>query len=110
MTLRLEDDAIERCVGICDAMIEQLDDALKKTNRLSDVTGFGGFDSARELEKKYSEKFNGADGSGSVVDRLRQFRDTVALMRDTFASGGEDFADADSAIGRALGSVREAIL
>ncbi len=51
-TLRLEDDAIQRCVGICNTMIEQLDDALKKARPLSNVTGFGGFDSAFELQAR----------------------------------------------------------
>jgi len=105
-TLRLEDDAIQRCVGICNTMIEQLDDALKKTNQLSKVSGFGGFDSAVELQDKYHDKLNGGTGSGSVVERLRQFRDTVIVMRDTFAAGGDAFADTNSAIRTALNSVQ----
>ncbi|MDV7352931.1 hypothetical protein R4282_07910 [Rhodococcus oxybenzonivorans] len=105
-TLRLEDDAIERCVGICDTMIEQMDEALKKARALSNVTGFGGFDSASQLQARYAEKLNGGRGSGSIVERLDQFRKVVEVMRDTFAAGGEAFAHTDSAIGQALGRIQ----
>ena len=104
-TLRLEDDAIQRCVGICNTMIEQLDDALKKSRALSNVTGFGGFDSAIQLQSRYEEKLNGGNGSGSVVERLDQFRKVIEVMRDTFIAGGEEFADTDSAISHALGTI-----
>ena len=101
-TLRLEDDAIQRCVGICNTMIEQMDQAIRNSDQLRFVSGFGGFDSAKELQRRYDEKFNGGDGSGSVRERLNQFRLVIETMRDTFQAGGDAFAEADSAIGRAL--------
>ncbi|OUS93466.1 hypothetical protein CA951_23670 [Rhodococcus sp. NCIMB 12038] len=104
-TLRLEDDAIEKCVGVCNTMLEQLDDAVMLADRLRFVSGFGGFDSAQELQAGYTRKFTG-DG-GSVHERLNQFRDAITLMRDTFLAGGDAFADADSAIGNAIVAIRE---
>lgn len=86
-TLRLEDDAIERCVGICNAMVSQVDQAIKNADQLRFVSGFGGFDSAQQLQARYDEKFNGGDGSGSVRERLREFRDVILTMRDTFTAG-----------------------
>ncbi|MDV7241333.1 MULTISPECIES: hypothetical protein [Rhodococcus] len=105
-TLRLEDDAIERCVGICNAMVEQVDQAIKNADQLRFVSGFGGFDSAQQLQARYDEKFNGGDGSGSVRARLNEFRLVIETMRDTFAAGGEAFAETDSAIGRALAGIQ----
>ncbi|KAF0960658.1 hypothetical protein MLGJGCBP_06279 [Rhodococcus sp. T7] len=105
-TLRLEDDAIEKCVGVCDEMLEQLDDALKKASRLDRVSGFGGFTSAVELQDGYQQKFSGGEGSGSFTERLNQFRLAIELMRQTFAEGGQAFGDADSAIRQALGSIQ----
>lgn len=105
-TLRLEDDAIERCVGICNAMVAQVDQAIKNADQLRYVAGFGGFDSAQQLQARYDEKFNGGDGSGSVRERLREFRDVILTMRDTFTAGGEAFADTDSAISLALAGIR----
>ncbi|MGW4332480.1 hypothetical protein ACWEK5_06595 [Rhodococcus koreensis] len=105
-TLRLEDDAIQRCVGICNTMIEQMDQAIKNADHLRYVSGFGGFDSAKQLQTRYNEKFNGGDGSGSVRERLKEFRDVIITMRDTFAAGGEAFSDTDSAISLALAGIR----
>ncbi|EID79941.1 hypothetical protein [Rhodococcus opacus] len=104
-TLRLEDDAIEKCVGVCNTMLEQVRDAIKEADRLRMVTGFGGFASAQELQAGYQSKFTGE--AGSVHQRLIQFRDAIILMRDTFAAGGEAFANADSAIRQALGAIQE---
>ncbi|MHA4853758.1 hypothetical protein L1080_030080 [Rhodococcus sp. MSC1_016] len=106
-TLRLEDDAIEKCVGVCDTMLEQIDDAIKKARALSNVSGFGGFQSARELQSGYLTKFTGGGGSGSVVERLSQFRYAIEGMRAAFSSGGESFAETDSLIGQALASLQE---
>ncbi|MCQ4122604.1 hypothetical protein [Rhodococcus tibetensis] len=105
-TLRLEDDAIERCVGICNAMVEQVDQAIKNADQLRYVSGFGGFNSARELQSRYDQKFNGGAGSGSVRERLREFRDVIITMRDTFTAGGEAFAETDSAISLALAGIQ----
>ncbi|MEU2002488.1 hypothetical protein ACH47B_15840 [Rhodococcus sp. NPDC019627] len=104
-TLRLEDDAIEKCVGVCDTMLEQIDDAIKKASRLARVSGFGGFNSAIELQEGYQRKFTGDESSGSVRSRLYEFRDAVMQMRNTFAAGGAAFADADSEIGKILNAI-----
>ncbi|WP_312033822.1 MULTISPECIES: hypothetical protein [unclassified Rhodococcus (in: high G+C Gram-positive bacteria)] len=105
-TLRLDDDAIQRCVGICNTMIGQMDQAIKNADQLKYVSGFGGFDSAKQLQARYNAKFNGGEGSGSVRARLREFRDVIITMRDTFAAGGEAFSETDSAIGQALSGIR----
>ncbi|MFC9357675.1 hypothetical protein ACFTZB_14030 [Rhodococcus sp. NPDC057014] len=105
-TLRLEDDAIQRCVGICNTMIDQMDQAIRNADSLRYIAGFGGFDSAQELQDRYDNKFNGGDGSGSVRERLNQFRLVIETMRDTFQAGGDAFAESDSAIGRALAGIQ----
>ncbi|MFC9551751.1 hypothetical protein ACFTWF_12950 [Rhodococcus sp. NPDC056960] len=104
-TLRLDDDAIQKCVGVCNTMLEQVRDAIKEADRLRMVTGFGGFTSAHELQEGYQSKFTG--NAASVHQRLSQFRDAIILMRDTFAAGGEAFGNADSAIRQALGAIQE---
>ena len=86
-------------------MIEQMDQAIKYADQLRYVSGFGGFDSAKELQGRYDDKFNGGDGSGSVRERLNQFRLVIETMRDTFQAGGAAFADTDSAIVRALAGI-----
>ncbi|QDQ94580.1 hypothetical protein FND50_29935 [Rhodococcus sp. WB9] len=108
-TLRLEDDAIEKCVGVCDEMLEQLDDALKKARALKNVSGFGGFGSAQELQTGYEAKFNGGGGSGSMIERLNQFRYAIEAMREAFAAGEQAFAETDSAVGQALATVQAGI-
>lgn len=90
-------------------MIEQMDQAIRNSDQLRFVSGFGGFDSAKELQRRYDEKFNGGDGSGSVRERLNQFRLVIETMRDTFQAGGDAFAEADSAIGRALAGIHGGI-
>ncbi|WP_213576217.1 hypothetical protein [Rhodococcus sp. USK13] len=104
-TLRLDDDAIEKCVGVCDTMLEQIDDAIVRVDGLRAVSGFGGFESAQELQSGYQQKFTG--NSESVRQRLNDFRYAIELMRETFAAGGQAFGDADSTIGIALATLQE---
>lgn len=98
--LRLEDDAIAECVAICDALIGDLDDAIDTAVSIGRLTGFGDFVSAQQLQAGFQLKFQGTPES--LVERLRQFRETIQLMKDAFISGGDAFADTESAFQQAL--------
>lgn len=98
--LRLEDDAIAECVAICNALIADLNDAIYKASEIGWLTGFGGFVSAQQLQAGFQNKIQGTPES--MVERLTQFRDVIEVMKDTFAAGGEAFADADGAFQQAM--------
>nr|EJI99313.1 hypothetical protein JVH1_2920 [Rhodococcus sp. JVH1] len=44
-----------------------------------------------------------------MIERLNQFRYAIEAMRETFAAGGEAFAETDSAVGQALATVQAGI-
>ncbi|WP_246442142.1 hypothetical protein [Rhodococcus triatomae] len=94
--LHLTDGAIEELVGICEDIITNLEEAMGKSAALDWVSGFGGFDSANQLEVGYKRK--GSGGEDSVYDRLIDFKEAVEAMRDAFRAGGDAYADQESAV------------
>ncbi|RVW03363.1 hypothetical protein [Rhodococcus spongiicola] len=99
MTLHLEPDAIERCVRICDQMLDSISDALREASDLQYVDGFGDFRIGDQLAAGYTRK------AGTVTKRLEEYETVILAMREAFAAGGEAFADADGQLTRALGSL-----
>ncbi|AOW91906.1 hypothetical protein BFN03_02195 [Rhodococcus sp. WMMA185] len=99
MALRLEPEAIDQCVRVCDQMLESIDNALQEANRLQDVGGFGDFRIGQQLAEGYRRK------GETVVQRLEEYQAVIAAMREAFAAGGEAFADTDGQFARALRSL-----
>ncbi|MFD4366868.1 hypothetical protein [Rhodococcus sp. NPDC058521] len=90
----MDDDAAAQCVAICDRIIEKFDDAIDETVKFEKISGFGGFDSAQQLERGFAEKL--IHSPASVKNRLVQHRDAVKLLRSTFEANGRGFEDTES--------------
>ncbi|WP_072688080.1 hypothetical protein [Rhodococcus marinonascens] len=103
MVLRLEPGAIEQCVRVCDQMLDSVDDALKKSNLLERVDGFGDFRIGDQLADGYTRK------ASTVVERLKDYRAVILAMREAFVAGGESFADTDGQFAQALGSLDQEV-
>ncbi|QNG20186.1 hypothetical protein G4H71_13470 [Rhodococcus triatomae] len=94
--LRLDEGAIEELVGMCDAILANVRTAMRQAAGLNLAGGFGGFDSAKQLEAGYKRK--GADGEDSVHARLAEFEEAIVAMRDAFEAGGDAYADQESVV------------
>ncbi|AOW92121.1 hypothetical protein BFN03_03800 [Rhodococcus sp. WMMA185] len=99
MGLRLEPEAIEQCVRVCDQMLDSIDNALREANGLQNVSGFGDFRIGHQLEAGYKRK------GETVIQRLKEYQAVIVAMREAFASGGEAFADTDGQFARVLNSL-----
>lgn len=99
-SVRLEPHVIDEIVAICDTMLTELEEAARSAAGLVNAHGFGDLESARQLAAGYSRKAAGTPESAR--ERIEQFIDTLTQLRDAFASGGEDFLDAQFDWARAL--------
>ncbi|NLE80732.1 MAG: hypothetical protein GX610_14345 [Rhodococcus sp.] len=96
MALRLDDDAIEQCVAVCDEMLDSIRTSMIAARKIDKVSGFGGFRIGQQLTAGYTAK------AEQVRERLGQYETVILAMREAFASGGEAFADTDGNFARAM--------
>ncbi|MFD5810612.1 hypothetical protein [Rhodococcus aetherivorans] len=104
--LRLDPQTIEEIVAICETMLANLRHAIDRTDELTAVGSFGGFESAEQLRQGFLTKARGTPTS--AYERLTQFHEVLSRMRDTFAAGGQGFLDADYDWARQLGTTDSA--
>lgn len=104
--LYLDDEAAAQCVAICDRIIEKFDAAIDECGIFNQTSGFGGFDSAQQLQKAFEDKL--VHSPASVRNRLLQHQDAVKLMRATFAANGKGFEDTESDFYQALQTITTA--
>lgn len=101
--LYLDDDAAAQCVAICDRILTKFDAAISETTKFDQISGFGGFDSAQQLQRGFEDKL--INSPASVRNRLLQFRDAVKLLRSTFEANGKGFEDTESDFYQALKAI-----
>ncbi|MFD4366808.1 hypothetical protein [Rhodococcus sp. NPDC058521] len=70
------------------------------------MTGFGGFDSAQQLQAGVQRKLT--DAPDSILNRLTQHRDAMVVMRDTFAANGRGFDDTEGEFAQAIAAITAA--
>lgn len=94
--MHLEPEAIDQCVRVCDQMLDMITDAMRESDHLGRIGGFGGFRIGQQLQAGYEAK------AVTVVNRLYEYETAVLAMREAFASGGEAFADTEGQFAQAL--------
>ncbi|MEV2225146.1 hypothetical protein AB0E01_35510 [Nocardia vinacea] len=82
---------------VCDDQIDRLNTVLEKIDRISNITGFGTFNSGKILEKKFSETASGTDRSLSTVieqhiDAIKNLKQVVAKAIANFVAQDQDRA------------------
>ena len=87
--VQLDPAAIDELVRICNTIIAELKSAQSVAKTLDKPEGFGDLDSARQLAAGFGRKAMGTPAS--AYERLQQFIDAYAELRDAFAGGGEAF-------------------
>lgn len=100
---RLEPHVIDEIVAICNMMLAEMERSRDITKGLELTDGFGNFESARQLADGYARKAAGTPESAR--ERINQFIATLTSLRDAFATGGEQFLDADFDWARELRSM-----
>ena len=90
--LFLNSEAAAACSLACDDYIARLKLHQTRARELVDVTGWGDFDSGKELARIFSEK--AAGGEDNMVDVLQSHIDVVEEMKVVF---GKFFAATEAA-------------
>ncbi|WP_433712364.1 hypothetical protein ACQP2U_40040 [Nocardia sp. CA-084685] len=78
---------------VCDDQIDGLNSVLESIDRISNITGFGTFNSGKILEKKFSETASGTDRSLSTV--IEQHIDAVKNLKQVVAKAIANFGAQD---------------
>ncbi|APE08399.1 hypothetical protein OMK68_01280 [Rhodococcus pyridinivorans] len=97
---RLEPHVIDEILRICEVMLAEFDGTQATAAKLTDVRGFGDFESAQQLAAGYKRKAMGTPESAH--ERVKQFIQALRKLRDAFATGGEAFLDTESDWARQL--------
>lgn len=104
--LYLDDGTAEQCVALCDRLIAKFDDAIRESTRFDNISGFGGFESAQQLQQGFEDKL--INSPASVRNRLYQFQDAVKLLRSSFEANGRGFEHTESEIYQAIRAIGSA--
>ena len=81
--LFLNSEAAAACSLACDDYIAKLKLHQTQARELADISGWGDFDSGKELQRIFSEK--AAGGANNMVDVLQSHIDVVEEMKVVFA-------------------------
>ncbi|QIS18752.1 hypothetical protein [Nocardia terpenica] len=87
--VHFEESAVRQAVGLYDKMINGLKGIRLNLTTLEDGSGFGGFDSGRQLQSGFSRK--AADGI-AVIDQLI---DGAMQLQEAYLRAGGLFQEAD---------------
>ncbi|MEU4316821.1 hypothetical protein [Nocardia sp. NPDC024068] len=103
-TFRMERGAAERCAAVYTRLVDTcLDEQIRRTERLHEVDGFGGFASAGELRAGFMNKGN------STGDALVGLKEAALRMAAAFLQAGGAFEEADAMNRRAIAAASEGL-
>lgn len=98
--LYLDDEAVAReCLAACNKRLEDLQEMADLIQQAENVSGFGDFDMARQLEEKFKTQASGDPNSISEV--VKDHMETVQNMREVMAISlarltGQDYTNAST--------------
>ncbi len=103
-TFRMERGVAERCAAVYTRLVDTcVDQQITNSKRLQEVSGFGGFNSAQELQGKFADK------GGSTTDALKGIKEAALRMAAAYLHAGGAFEEADAMNSRALTVAGEAV-
>jgi hypothetical protein len=78
--------AAYECAKACDQYIDELGNLLRTSRDTQNVSGFGDFDMARDLERKFLKQATGEDTSVDkvITDSIEVVKDMRAVMASSF--------------------------
>lgn len=89
-TFRMEAGAAQRCADVFVRFSESLDDELAAADEACRAEGFGGFDSAIELQDRFAEK------GGKLKEALVGLKEAALRMAAAYLRAGQLFEEADN--------------
>ncbi|MFG3702932.1 hypothetical protein ACGF5C_34495 [Micromonospora sp. NPDC047620] len=98
--LYLDDEAVAReCLAACNKRIDDLEQTAKLVQQVENVSGFGDFDMARQLEDKFKTQASGTDNS--IAEVIKDHLETVRNMQEVMAISlarltGQDYTNAST--------------
>ncbi|MGI5219776.1 hypothetical protein [Nocardia sp. CA-290969] len=95
-TFRMEAGAAERCADVFVRFADSLGDEVLKADDTRQAVGFGGFDSASQLETRFLEK------GGKLKEALIALQEAALRMAAAYLRAGQLFEEADDMNRRAL--------
>ncbi|MFD3507069.1 hypothetical protein [Nocardia sp. NPDC058666] len=78
--LSIHPDVGQNLAKVCDDHIDVLENVLKKSRQVENITGFGTFSSSQVLEKKFS--LTAVGGDRSLDDAIRQHIEAVTAAKE----------------------------
>lgn len=96
-TFRMEADAARRCAEVYTRFVETtLEPQIKASSDLHSLEGFGGFESARELQSGFSGK------AVKMTEALNGMKEAALRMAAAYLQAGQLVEDADAMNARAM--------
>ncbi|WP_459547580.1 hypothetical protein [Nocardia sp. X0981] len=88
-TFRMEAGAAQRCADVFVQFSESLDDELTTVQQSLRAEGFGGFESATQLQSGFTEK------SAKLAEALVSLKEAALRMAAAYLRAGQLFEEAD---------------
>ncbi|WP_280439145.1 hypothetical protein [Nocardia cyriacigeorgica] len=102
-TFRMERGAAEECAKVFVRLVDlTLDPQIVKSRRLHRLDGFGGFDSAQQLQVGFEAK------GVSTTEALTGLKEAALRMAAAYLQAGGAFEEADAMNSRALAATKGA--
>lgn len=95
-TFRMDGDAARRCAANFLRFAEALDPQLTQVDNIQTLTGFGGFDSARQLRHGFERK------AVELAETLGGLREAAVRMAEAYLVAGGLIEEADALSGKAI--------
>ncbi|NNH72852.1 hypothetical protein HLB23_23840 [Nocardia uniformis] len=95
-TFRMDGDLARKCAATFLRFAAALDPQLARSTELQSLTGFGGFDSARQLRRGFEGK------AAELTTTLRGLRETAVRMAEAYLVAGGLIEEADALHGTAV--------
>lgn len=98
-TFHLEADTAQELAGHCDWLALELWDRMKETQRWNTLDGFGGFDSAQQLQRGFERKADqGFDALKAMQQKVRGLQ--AACLKAGGLLHDEDFTSARAMVSK----------
>ncbi|WP_406236577.1 hypothetical protein [Nocardia sp. NBC_01009] len=96
-TFRMEADAARRCADVYTRLLDTtLDPQIKRSLDLHRLNGFGGFDSAQQLQSGFSDK------AGKMTEALKGMREAALKMAAAYLRAGQLVEEADAMYAKSI--------
>ncbi|MBF6353313.1 hypothetical protein IU449_01915 [Nocardia higoensis] len=100
--LIIEFDAAERCAKWCDEYIGNIRKSALHAQAAVRIDSFGNLTSASTLGQKFYDLANGAQGSGSFTDAMREHIAIIEAMADMYRKAGAAYQACDESTRQAI--------